>query len=60
MNNKTVWRIYKTERARKSALSQLLKGVKYNYIVLYTDTRGPAIMVGNAAWVQPGEKYVDR
>jgi len=54
------WRIYKSVAARKSALTQLIKGTKYNYLVVYLDSRGPAIMVGNAAWVQPGEKYVDR
>jgi hypothetical protein len=54
------WRIYKSTRARKSALTQLIKGKKYNYLVVYLDSRGPAILVANAAWVQPGTKYVDR
>jgi hypothetical protein len=55
---KMEWRIYKSAKARRSAFTQILKHGKFNYIVFYRDTRGPALNLANAAWLQPGTKYV--
>lgn len=55
---KVEWRIYKSAKARRSAFTQILKHNKFNYIVFYRDTRGPALNLANAPWVQPGRKYV--
>ena len=55
---KTEWRIYKNAQARRSAFTQILKHGKYNYIVFYRDTQGPALNIGNVPWVAPGNKYV--
>lgn len=52
-------RVYKSSAARKSALTQLLKHGKFNYIIVYRDTRGPAMQLANAPWVKPGTVYVD-
>jgi hypothetical protein len=52
------FRIYKSAKARRSAFTQILKHNKFNYIVFYRDTRGPALNLANAPWVQPGRKYV--
>jgi hypothetical protein len=57
---KNEWRVYKSERARKSALTQLLRHRKYNYIMAYKDTRGPALNVANVGWMAPGNVWVDR
>lgn len=53
------FRAYKSERARKIAIAQLVRHGKYNYIVTYTDLGRPALNIGNAGWVKQGQVYVD-
>jgi len=60
MLDKKQWRVYKSQAARASALTQMLRHGKYNYIVLYTDTRGPAINCANVPWVGRGKVHIDR
>jgi len=54
------WRFYKSGAARKSALTQMRNHGRYNYFVLYTDVKGPAMHAARAAWVKEGTVHVDR
>jgi|SoimicMinimDraft_3_1059731.scaffolds.fasta_scaffold1277515_1 hypothetical protein len=56
----SLWRVYKSEAARKSALTQMVnKGWKYNYFVLYTDVKGPAINAARVTWLNEGRVHID-
>jgi hypothetical protein len=57
---KAFWRFYKSESARKSALTQMLRHRKYNYFVLFQDVKGPAINGAIVTWLAPGNVWVDR
>jgi hypothetical protein len=55
-----LWRVYKSNAARKSALTQMLRRRRYNYFVCYKDVKGPAINAANVTWLAPGNVWVDR
>ncbi len=56
----SLWRVYKSSAARKSALTQMMRHKKYNYFVCYKDVKGPALQATNVTWLAPGNVWVDR
>lgn len=56
----STWRFYKSESARKSALTQMMRHGRYNYFVCYLDFKGPAIHAARTSWVKQGTVYMDR
>jgi hypothetical protein len=57
----SLWRVYKTERARNIALARLRKyNWKYNYFLCYKDVQGFALQAANVDWLTDGAVYVSR
>jgi hypothetical protein len=58
-SNTSIWRVYKSERARESALTQMVRRAKYNYFVCFTDVKGPAINAARVTWLTEGRVHID-
>lgn len=57
-NGKSIWRIYKTPRARRIALTTLRHIYPHlNYSVFWKDVQGYGLEMAHALWLKPGQTY---